>query len=250
MDNKDEQTMPIRGILFDIGDTLLAAGRLQRAALEETVLTLTADGWGVSPAAFVSAYLRADSEPQFDDTPDLNHLYSDPRIVARAFALIPAPAGSRRAEQFLRLYRDFVRQGIGPNAAHIAAVGELRRLGVLLGVVSNGTTIEQFEQLELMALADFFDPILISQRAGIRKPDPRLPLIAVRQWRLPPKDVLLVGDRPDWDVLAARRAGMLSALTTEFVDLRDSILPDVKPDYIIGSLRELIELVKGSRNEG
>ena len=227
--------MTIRGMLFDIGDTLVAAKTLQEHVLSETVHALAAQGW-LAPEHFIRAYHAADREPHFDQLPDLNHLYSDPRVIARA-------CETWLSARFLRVYRATLRKNLRPDARQIATLTALRARGIKLGIVSNGTTVEQLDQLARLKIKKFFDPILISQAVGIRKPDPRILEIAARQWRFQPREILVIGDRPDWEVLCAKRAGMLSALTTEFVDQRKAITRKTKPELVIRRLEDLIGVI-------
>lgn len=236
--------MTIRGILFDIGDTLLDATRLQRRALKESLDILAAENLIDSPEEFLRAYRLADEEPQFEDMPDLNHLYSDSRIVVRAFQILSKPFTSQVIDNFLRVYRDRIRANVRPDTALKSALDELKQMGIKLGIVSNGTTKEQLEQLALLQIRDYFDPILISEEVGIRKPDPRIFLLAVKKWQLSPDKILVVGDRGDWEIVGAHYADMKSALTTQFVDHRDAVSEEMKPDFIISDISELPHILK------
>ena len=237
-------SMQIRGILFDIGDTLLAATRLQQFSLEETARALVTEKWIDDSESFVQAYQMADKEPQFEEAPDLNHLYSDERIVARAFKLLALPFNAPRAERFLQLYRGKIRENLKPDTRLIKLLDDLRAQEIKLGIVSNGTTVEQLDQLTRLHIKDYFDPILISEEVGFRKPDPNIFLLAVQHWGLPPAEILVVGDRADWDVLGAAQVGMRSALTTQFVDHRKATSSNVKPDLIISNLSHLLDSVR------
>lgn len=229
----------IRGILFDIGDTILSAEKLQQRALKETVNRLAEEPWMLDPEEFVRAYQAADQEPHFDELPDLNHLYSDPRIITRTFQMLSWPFTSEIVDSFLRAYRHELRSNIRPDKSLKEVFDKLKEQGAKLGIVSNGTTREQIDQLMLMQIREYFEPILISEEVGIRKPDPRILLLASDRWQVPPREILVVGDRGDWEIVGAHRAGMKSALTTQFVDKRDTILPEAKPDFIIDNLSEL-----------
>jgi len=235
--------MAIRGILFDIGDTLVAATRLQQEVLRETVYAFAARGMVSNPDTLIRVYQRADRDPRFADTPDLNHLYSDRRIIQRAFQFLRRKFDPPFGTRFLKTYRRLLRSRLQPDPSQIKILKQLRAKKIRLGIVSNGTTLEQLDQLKRLGIEKFFDPILISQQVGIRKPDPRICLMAAQQWHLPPHEILVVGDRGDWEVLCAYRAGMLSALTKQFVDQRHTILPDVQPTCVIADLNELLDMI-------
>src|SRR5687768_955399 len=81
-------TSKIRGILFDVGDTLLPATILQTSTLTETAHDLARTDDFPDPASFIKTYQAVDAEPTFDTLPDLNHLYGDSRIVFKTLELL------------------------------------------------------------------------------------------------------------------------------------------------------------------
>jgi putative hydrolase of the HAD superfamily len=76
-----------------------------------------------------------------------------------------------------------------------------------LGVITNGTDVQQRGKLERMGIADRFSVILTSEAAGLGKPDPRIFVQAAARLNAPPDRCVHVGD--DWmrDVEGARGAG-------------------------------------------
>ena len=76
-----------------------------------------------------------------------------------------------------------------------------------LGVITNGTELQQRGKLERMGIADRFEVILTSETAGLGKPDPRIFVQAAARLNAPPDGCVHVGD--DWlrDVEGARGAG-------------------------------------------
>jgi FMN phosphatase YigB (HAD superfamily) len=236
--------MEITGILFDIGDTLLPASRLQHEVLMATANQMRDEGLVDNATRLCRAYETADVEPEFDDLMDLNHLYADERVLKRACELANVNCAPEFMVRFLELYKSRLRLTIVPSPGLSETLRRLSELGVRLGIVSNGTTVEQLDQLHLLDVAAMFDPIVISQERGMRKPDPRMFWIASTSWSMSPQSVLVVGDRPDLDVGGAIAAGMQSALTTEFVDYRDRITPALNPTYVISDLRMLLTMAR------
>jgi len=234
----------ITGLLFDIGDTLLPATRLQRQVLAETAAKMHGEGLLADAALFVQAYERVDAQPEFDDLPDLNHLYGDRRVLERACDVAGRQCDAAFASRFLDAYRTRLRRAIEPSTTLTDTLRTLHRSGLNLGIASNGTAVEQREQLDLLGLGGMFHPVVISQEVGMRKPDPRMLWMASHAWRVSPASVLVVGDRPDWDVGGALAAGMQSALTTEYVDHRDLISSTLTPTFIISGLAELLHIIR------
>jgi len=85
-----------------------------------------------------------------------------------------------------------------------------------------------------------FDCVLSAELARAYKPDPAVYLTAARLLALDPAEVMLVAAHP-WDLKAARRAGLRSALVRRPLeygpDTRARDDPDA--DYVVGDLHEL-----------
>ncbi len=77
-----------------------------------------------------------------------------------------------------------------------------------LGLVTNGTGETQRAKLQALALDGLFDPVLISEEVGVRKPDQRIFELALASWGVVAESVLFVGDDPVSDILGAKAAGM------------------------------------------
>jgi putative hydrolase of the HAD superfamily len=77
-----------------------------------------------------------------------------------------------------------------------------------LGLISNGTAATQRAKLEALAVNALFDPIVISEEVGLRKPDVRIFELAMANWHVAPDSVLFVGDDPVSDIGGATAAGM------------------------------------------
>lgn len=92
-----------------------------------------------------------------------------------------------------------------------------------LGIVSNGTSATQRAKLRALALDALFDPVIISEEVGFRKPEVRIFELAIANWGIPAGSVLFVGDDPISDIAGARSAGM-RALQVGHVDGIPSIL--------------------------
>jgi 2-haloacid dehalogenase len=112
-----------------------------------------------------------------------------------------------------------------------------RRAGLCL--VTNGISAVQRGRLSLSGIADCFSAILISEELGVAKPDRRFFEAACSALRLPPSDLLCVGDTPAADMLGARAAGIDAcwyAPSGEAWQLNAGA-----PDYVIRSLKELLK---------
>jgi len=116
-----------------------------------------------------------------------------------------------------------------------------------LVIVSNTLTWGDAEvefALKRKDLARFFDAIITSVDANSRKPDSGIFSKALSTIGCGPEEVIMVGDRTDTDIAGANRMGVTTVLCRWNDRYPLSLEEDESfPDYIIGSIRELPELI-------
>ena len=91
------------------------------------------------------------------------------------------------------------------------ALEALHARGVRLGVISNFDS-RLFGLLDGLGIARFFDPTVISTRAGAAKPDTAIFSHALAHHGLAPEHAVHVGDSYEMDVLGAQAAGLQPVL--------------------------------------
>ena len=96
-------------------------------------------------------------------------------------------------------------------AGALEAVGELKRRGYRLGVVSNaeGTVARNLDDA---GFSGVFDTVVDSHLVGVMKPDPAIFRIALERMSLEAGRVIFVGDMPEIDVKGAHAAGIAPVL--------------------------------------
>ncbi len=140
------------------------------------------------------------------------------------------------------------RQAIGsrvifPETKEVAL--ELFRRGYRLGLVSNTTSsVEVPAALKELGIYNCFETIVLSAVVGKRKPDPAILLDAAGRMGVEPKYCAYIGDRPDRDVAASRKAGFAQAiiLRDQIQDLDFGADRSLAPDDVIDNLRQLLDL--------
>jgi FMN phosphatase YigB (HAD superfamily) len=77
-----------------------------------------------------------------------------------------------------------------------------------VGVVTNNEYAEQEEKLRFLGLQGLVDPLVVSAREGVAKPDPRIFRIALDRAGARPAETVMVGDSWKNDVLGAHAIGI------------------------------------------
>ena len=81
-----------------------------------------------------------------------------------------------------------------------------------IGIVSNNLLEEQTEKLQYCGLDRFIDALVVSEEAGISKPDPAIFQLALDRLGVPADEAVMVGDSWAADIVGARRAGIRADL--------------------------------------
>jgi len=231
------KTTLMRGMLFDIGDTLLPASLIQSWALEKAARTLQEVGLIASVDAFVSVYLDIDKSTH---GPTVNHLFSNREIVQKALAasgvVRPVEAGPR----FLAAYRTLVRERIHASSELIGLFEAIVQTGHRIAAVTDGTTIEQVETLYRLGILRFFDSVITSEDIGREKPDPKLFRSAMSSIGAEPTNCLMVGDSMERDITGAQRLGIKSVLVVGYLSSGSGRRERGSADYVVQDVTDLL----------
>lgn len=129
-----------------------------------------------------------------------------------------------------------------PDAA--AVLTTLREAGVRTALVCNCLSGDAArDQLAQDGLTGLLDVELYSDEVGYRKPGPTLLREALTAVGVDAADAWFVGDKIDRDVLAARRAGIGTAVLMRTAAGPGTRLRGVVPDHEVDSLTELAGLL-------
>lgn len=120
---------------------------------------------------------------------------------------------------------------------------ELKEAGIELGLITNGPTEHQRKKIHQLGLDEHFSVkhIFISDQVGKAKPNPYIFEVAAGQIKLPPENLLYVGDSWENDVVGPMNAGWNAVW---FNHRGKQPLTDHKPVAEITSLSSILKLVK------
>lgn len=196
-----------KAVLFDIGDTLFPATEIATRALGDAAEWLLRRT-GADPDRFVAAYRAADEQRT---GPRVNHLWGLPlEIMAEACEEVGVSRSHALAVG--ALYRDRVRAAIEYDGELSRTFQALHDSGVRLGIVSDGTTVEQVDTLHLLGVLAFLDAVAVSEAVGVEKPDPAIFRYALDGLGVEPTGTWYVGDDITTDYEGATGLGMTPVL--------------------------------------
>ena len=113
---------------------------------------------------------------------------------------------------FLELRRAFTREVLGaPRDGAVATLRELRAQGIGTGLI----TVCSEDAVDVWAetpFAGLFDVEVFSCSCGLRKPDPRIYVLALEQLGVEPAEALFAGDGANDELAGAERVGMRAVL--------------------------------------
>ena len=114
-------------------------------------------------------------------------------------------------DEFVEMRRDFVRAALAPRPGAVETLRELRERGFRLGMIS--VCSEDVPMLwEKTAFAGLFDSEVFSATCRLKKPDPEIYLLCLRELGVEAADALFVGDGADDELAGAERVGMRAVL--------------------------------------
>ncbi|MEZ4808439.1 MAG: YjjG family noncanonical pyrimidine nucleotidase [Flavobacteriales bacterium] len=102
-----------------------------------------------------------------------------------------------------------------------------------LHIITNGFEEVQHVKLSTSGIGSFFRTVITSEKAGAKKPDPRIFAFALRHTDAAPEECLMIGDNHGTDMAGARLAGWDHAHYTA------ATAPDPEATFRVGHLDDL-----------
>lgn len=200
-----------RALLIDIDDTVVDWMGPAREAVMSSVATHAAFAES-DPAQVASRFLEI-----VEETHALwlaGSLSADELRAERIRRLVGETGGEIDAVEATRLaaaYRDTYLATRRPVPGAAELLREVRGRGARVVAVTNNLVAEQEDKLRHTGLRDLFDELVISEAAGISKPDPRIFEMALDAAGASAHEAVMLGDSWENDVKGALASGIAAA---------------------------------------
>jgi HAD superfamily hydrolase (TIGR01549 family) len=234
----------LRGIFFDLDDTLIGYSEAQTIALHAASRVALSRYPRLTPDILSSAVFGAYLARYEQGTPGFQHLATLPtqtlwrHITQDALDLLGV-RDQALLEQMLDVYSQTEREALHAFPDTQATLAQLRP-HFFLGVITNGPSAMQRDKLAVLALDGSFDAIIVDTEFGHSKPDPRIFHHAAALAKLRPPELLFVGNSMSDDVTGAKNAGWPCVWVS-----RDKTEPPANapaPDFCVTKLSEVCDL--------
>jgi putative hydrolase of the HAD superfamily len=195
----------VRGVLFDLDDTLLDHSAAAAAAVRHLVGAVP--DWSDDDASTVARWRTLEDEHFARYAAGEISMLEQRRARIRAFLSL-ADASDGTLDERFATYLSHYRQSWSAVPGGPELVLRLLDEGYRVGVLTNGQGVQQRAKLAAIGLTDPRLVVCISEELPAAKPSPAAYDAACRALGLPPEQVLMVGDHAVNDVRAARVAGL------------------------------------------
>lgn len=243
--------MTVRGIIFDLGSTLMYFDGDWEEVVSQGVANIAAFFAGrrvsLDEAALAEVFV-AERQAGREVAYRTNREVTCTESLQATLEKIKAPP------EAFGLLGEAVHAYFGPEEAAWKAYSDakstlknLSQNGYRLGLLSNATDDPFVQRLvNRLELRPWLSPTFSSAGLAFRKPLREPMDLVLSRWDLPPESVVVVGDTLNADILGAHNAGMRGILITADEspsngEYRETVIPDAT----ITALSELPGLIEG-----
>ncbi len=125
-------------------------------------------------------------------------------LVLSDYGINDVDLSNRIADRYSELKEEMLY--VFPGAKE--TLNKLKESEFRLALITNGSSKFQRHKLENFGLSDLFDIILIEGEQGVGRPFIEIYEIALEALKLKAKDVWMIGDNLEWDVVAPQSIGI------------------------------------------
>lgn len=226
----------IKAVLFDIDNTLFDSTTLAEMARRNSVKAMIDSGLPIKDEALVYKKLQ-EVIKKFGS--------NYPKHYDELLNTLSIPWSAKIVAAGVVAYEHTKFGYLKPYPGVIPALMRLKKKDYLLGVVSNGIAVKQWEKLIGLGVHHFFDAVVTSEEAGVEKPEEEIFLLATQKLGVKPEECVMVGDRVKIDIYGAKRVGMKTIWLKKGKYSKEKPENSMEePDITIDSFFSLVECVE------
>ncbi|HSV26596.1 MAG TPA: HAD family hydrolase [Sedimentisphaerales bacterium] len=254
---QDAGTGRIRGVLFDLGDTLLNYGRLSphkpfMQASRQTYEYLKGLGQPVGCFAWYAVRSLVAIRRRLLWSAITGRDFDSLHVLRRAGERSGYKMTAKQYEELVWLWYEPLSRHIETEPDLHQTLAKLRARGLKMGIVSNTfvSACALNRDIAERKLADFFELVYYSYDFAQRKPHSQMYLAAAQALGFAPGQIVFVGDRLDTDVKGAMRAGMHAVLKKSHANLRKKAPLGVLRINAVAELPQAIDVIEKTLQAG
>lgn len=223
--------MAIRGVLFDLDETLVDRAQSLAQFTEELFEAFGGGLDDVAPDRAVHVMRKADR----GGYRERRAFFQD--VVAELEWRDPP-----ELDDLLVFWGTTFPKCTVPTAGAFEVLEALRKRGMPVGLITNGGVAFQNAKIDRIDLREWLDVVVISEAAGVEKPDPRIFRLALDEIGLSAEETAFVGDHPVNDISGASEMGMTTVWMRGDAEWPEALEP---PDHTIDALGDLMAALDG-----
>jgi putative hydrolase of the HAD superfamily len=219
----------IKAIMFDLDNTLVDFMKMKKASCEAAV------------SAMVDAGLKIDKKRAMKVLFELYDIYGIEYnlIFQKLVSRINRRIDYRILAKGINAYRRVQEGFFEPYPNVVPTLLRLREKGIKLAIVSDAPKLKCWMRLVELRIEDFFDNVVTFDDTGVRKPNKKPFLLALRLLKVKSDEAIFVGDWPERDIKGAKALG-IKTVHAHYGNISKS---KVKADYSIDDFNELLKIV-------
>lgn len=154
-------------------------------------------------------------------------------------------ATEKQIEKAAEIRLDYSIKTLKPRKDTVPTINQIKAKGYKVGLISDCSP-ETPTVWPRTAFANLFDVTIFSCSVGMKKPDPRIYLLATEKLGVRPEDCLYIGDGSSHELTGALKVGMHPVLIRDPGETVDTHFIDREDDWqgeTISSLHEILNLL-------
>lgn len=220
----------IKGIIFDLDNTLIDFMKMKELAIESAVNYMIDAGLNMDKEEVKREIYKIYEEKGIE----YQEVFQD--FLLKKFGkidykiLAAGIVGYRRAKDF----------SLVPYPHTEYTLLELIKRGLKLAVISDAPKLQAYLRLCYLGFLNYFDCVVAYEDTQKRKPDKEPFLLVLKILNLKPEEVIMVGDWQERDIIGAQLVGMKTA----FARYGDTFnTKESNADYELNDIIEIIKIV-------